>query len=450
MESPTHADPTTGWRDAFHRRPMLSGLLLFGSGISFHKFLPTLPIVWLVTVAVLLGLAWWVHRCAWSSVLLIIAIFVAGLALAQRSAFYWPGDDISLYSTDEPRLAQVEMTIVAEPRTLMGPPDAPWPMPPRQVTTGRIDRVMTWDGFADTSGEVLVQIQQPHPRLELGQTIRAIGMLQRPAPASNPGQFDWASYYRRQRVLASFTIPTADNISILTPGDPGPLDHLRRAVRRLLAMGFEPNQSIDHALLRALLVGDRDPELRDIQDQFKRTGTSHHLAISGLHIAILGGVVYGICRLARISPRITALITLAFVVTYGLVALPSPPVVRSVLLCAAFVIGVTSRRMVDGVQLLCLTAIGMLVYHPLDLFDPGFQLSFGTVLGLMMLTPSFSRLVYRLRDPDTALAPKSPGAFATAGRWADGQLVALLASSVVAWVISMPLIAWHFGQPKCR
>jgi predicted membrane metal-binding protein len=44
---------------------------------------------------------------------------------------------------------------------------------------------------------------------------------------------------------------------------------------------------LDHALLRALLLGDSDPELRDVQEQFKRTGTSHHLAISGMHIAVL-------------------------------------------------------------------------------------------------------------------------------------------------------------------
>jgi competence protein ComEC len=338
------------------------------------------------------------------------------------------------------------MEIIAEPRTLVGPPDAPRPIPPKQVTTGRIRRVMTWDGWRDASGDVLVQIEQPHPRLEITQTVRALGMLQRPAPASNPGQFDWASYYRRQRVLASFTIPRANNIRILEPADPSPLDHLRRHVRRLLAMGFEPQQSLDHTLLRALLVGDGDPELRDIQDQFKRTGTSHHLAISGLHVAVLGGVIYGVCRLARMGPRPTAWVTLGFVIAYGLVALPSPPVVRSVLLCATFAMGIMGGRMVDGVQLLSVTAIAMLLYHPLDLFDPGFQLSFGTVLGLMLLTPAFTRLMQSFRDRDMMLAPKTPGQIAAAGRWVDGQLLATLVSGIVAWLVSMPLIAWHFGQ----
>ncbi len=40
-----------------------------------------------------------------------------------------------------------------------------------------------------------------------------------------------------------------------------------------------------------------------MQEQFRRTGTSHHLAISGLHVAVLGGLVWWTCRLLRVRPR---------------------------------------------------------------------------------------------------------------------------------------------------
>lgn len=438
--------PATAWHDRLLRRPALPVIILFAGGIIAQRFLPPAPFLWLIIFGVCLGVAIALRRRAVSCFPLAIALFVAGVALGQHAAYYWPADDVSLYSAETPRLAQVEMQIVAEPRTLVGPPDAPRPIPPKQVTTGRITHVMTWDGWRDASGDVLVQIEQPHPRLEIRQTVRALGMLQRPAPASNPGQFDWASYYRRQRVLASFTIPHADNIRIIETGRLTFVDVLRRHVRRLLSLGFESQQSLDHALLRALLIGDSDPELRDIQDQFKRTGTSHHLAISGLHVAVLGGVVYLVCRLARMRPRPTAWVTLGFVIAYGATAMPSPPVVRSVLLCAMFAVGIMGGRMVDGVQLLSVTAIAMLLYHPLDLFDPGFQLSFGTVLGLMLLTPAFTALMQSFRDRDMMLAPKMPGQIAAAGRWVDSQLLATLVSGIVAWLVSMPLIAWHFGQ----
>lgn len=437
--------PTT-WHDAVSRRPALWVVVFFVLGIGLHPIFPHRPFALLALSVVCLIASGLTLKRSISSLLLAVAVITTGITIAQLSAFYWPASDIASYSTERPRLAQLEMRIIAPPRVLVGPPGAMRPIPPRQVTTGRVTRVKTWDGWRDATGDVLVQIEQPHPRLAIDQTIRVLGKLQRPAPASNPGQFDWATYYRRQRVLASFTVPHADNIAIISDGSPGPLDRLRARVRQLLAAGFDPMRSIDHALLRALLVGDSDPELRDIQDQFKRTGTSHHLAISGLHVAVLGAVVFFLCRLIRLYPRTTAIVTTGFVLLYGAVALPSPPVVRSVLLCAMFAIGIAGGRSVDGVQLLSLTAIAMLVWHPLDVYAPGFQLSFGTVFGLILLTPAFTRMMTGLRDRDMMLAPQRPGVLAATGRWIDGQVFAAIVTGIVAWLVSMPLVAWHFGQ----
>jgi competence protein ComEC len=438
--------PSHTWGDRLRRGPALGVAILLIAGIASFRILPADPLVWTVVSGATLLVAWVTCRSPFSSVPLAIAIGSSGVAIAQQHALYWPASDVSSYTSLTPRMAQLELRLTDPLRTLSGPPEALRPIQPRQVTTAEVTRVLTWDGWRDVSGRILVQIEQPHPRLAQGQTVRAFGLLQRPAPAANPGQFDWASYYREQGVLSSVTIPLANGITILDEGSIGWIAKLRRDVRQLLAMGFEPRQSVDHALLRALLVGDGDPELRDITEQFKRTGTSHHLAISGLHVAVLGGVVYCLCRSTRMRPRWTAVITTAFVVLYGLVALPSPPVVRSVLLCAMFALGVTIGRGVDGVQLLSVTAIAMLLYHPADLFAPGFQLSVGTVFGLIVLTPTFTTLMQGLRDRDAMLAPKDPGRLAAVGRWADSKLLAAIVTGVVAWLVSMPLIAWHFGQ----
>ena len=81
-----------------------------------------------------------------------------------------------------------------------------------------------------------------------------------------------------------------------------------------------------------------------------RTGTSHHLAISGMHIAVLGGVIYFLCRLLKRPPRFSTWLAISFVALYGYVALPSPPVIRSVLLCLIFAFGMLSRRSLDAIQ----------------------------------------------------------------------------------------------------
>ena len=432
------------------RRPALLAAALFMIGIAVHSVAPHRPVIWIVAIAALLLGAWRARgRPHLSSALLALATLMGGVAAAQMSAFAYPGDHVSAFAGDEPRLASVEMTLVQPPRIITTPPGARRPLPPKQVTTGRMLRIKTWRGWEAASGDVLLQITQPHPRLTVGQTIRALGMLQRPAPAMNPGQFDWAKYYRDQRIVASMQIQEIGNITLLGPPQPTWLDRLREKTRRLLAAGFPTDRSLDHALLRALLLGDSDPELRDVTEQFKRTGTSHHLAISGMHVAVLGGFVLLVCRLLRLSPRTSVVVMLCFVVLYGLVALPSPPVVRSVVLCFAFGLGLVMRRSVDALQLLAISVIAMLAYHPLDLFNAGFQLSFGTVLALVLMTGPLVKVFHdELRDEDAeALARLQRPHWATAWwRWQERAILRVLAAAIVAWVASMPLVALHFEQ----
>ncbi|HVT91011.1 MAG TPA: ComEC/Rec2 family competence protein [Tepidisphaeraceae bacterium] len=442
------------------RRPAVPVVLALIGGILCIHFLPAWPVVWLIMLAVFIGTAFalW-KRPFFCSAALLGAIFVAGLLVVQVEAFYYPKNDIGLFATDDPRLAQLELHLDDPPRDIIGTFDQGRPFPPKQVVLASVRRVKTWNGWVDGAGQVLVQIGQPHPRLAQGQVIRVIAKLQRPAPAMNPGQFDWAAYYREQRILASVQVMQANNIAILSEGSIGPFTWLRQQARRLLARGFDLNDSLDHALLRALVLGDNDPELRDVQEQFRRTGTSHHLSISGMHVAIVGMVVFLLCRLLRFNPRTSCWIGLVCVLLYGIVALPSAPVVRSVTLCTCFAVGILLRRSPDLIQLLCLSAVGMLVYHPLDLFNAGFQLSFGVVLGLTLLTPPLLQMLpgrdldeeianmAKLHMPvdQTALTPW-PGPYSHM-QWKMRQRIRLIAAgSIIAWLVSMPLIAFHFEQ----
>lgn len=417
-------------------------------GIALHAVVPHAPLLWICWLGLLIGAAVLNRGSARvASAAVALGLLAAGIALAQLHAFQYPRHHISAFAGERPRLAQLELQIDHPPRVLTNRFEPHRPLPPKQVTTATVTRVRTWDGWEPASGKVLVQIAQPHARLAVGQTIRVLGMLQRPAPSMNPGQFDWAGYYREQRILASLQITTAGNIAILSAPPPNPVQALREQVRRLLAAGFPAHRSLDHALLQALLLGDNDPELRDVQEQFRRTGTSHHLAISGLHVAVLGGLVWGLCRLLRLPPRASVVLMTLFVILYGVVALPSPPVVRSVLLCAIIGLGLVTRRRIDAIQLLSLSVLAMLVYHPLDLYNAGFQLSFGTVLGLMLFTNSMRTALRGQDDDDKVVAAfEKVGPVTYVIRWLDRLLITALAAGIVAWVVSMPLVMYHFGQ----
>ncbi len=460
-DAPALIDPATiAAKEWIARRPAVlaaAGLMI---GIAIHARVPFQPLEWAGGgVRLLMPVAWAIVAIAcvvvaiiarsrpWRScAALLVAMIFAGITLAQVDAFYYPADHVAHFATDTPRLAQIELHIDQPPRVLANSFGQYRSLPPKQVTLASVTRIKTWAGWEKCEGQVLVQISQPHPRLAAGQTIRALGLLQRPGPAMNPGQFDWSKYYRDQRILASLQIQQAANIEIVTAADPGLLARLRERTRQLLAMGFPAERSLDHALLRALLVGDSDPELRDVQDQFKQTGTSHHLSISGMHVAVLSGLMLLFCRLLRIAPRWTLLIVASFVLVYGSIAMPSPPVMRAVVMSLAIAAGLLLRRRIDSIQILAVAAILMLVYHPMDLFNARFQLGFGTVLGLILFTrraiESFRQWRGDYLDPDF----REPTLLVRASRKTDHWLTTAFGAGLVAWLVSIPLIAYHFGQ----
>ena len=240
------------------RKPALLATAMFIIGIAFHRAIPIFPGAWLCAIALLLALGIFKRRENWSSIIVALALLLCGATAGQLEGFYYARDQIGLFATDTRRLAQLELKIDNEPRVLADQ-FAERPLPPKQIVTASVTRVLTKAGWIDASGDLLVQISQPHPRLALGQTVRVLGMLERPSPAMNPGQFDWAQYYREQRILSSIHIAEAANIKIFSQGAIGAGDRIRTHARRLLAEGFPGNRSLDHALLRALLLGDHDP-----------------------------------------------------------------------------------------------------------------------------------------------------------------------------------------------
>ncbi|HEX8341145.1 MAG TPA: ComEC/Rec2 family competence protein [Tepidisphaeraceae bacterium] len=433
-------------RGVFARRPLVPIAVAVLIGCGLHGHLPVVPWLWLAlsSVAAVSAIALR-SKPAGASLALVAACGLAAAAMAQAEKFRYSDADLARYTADGRRMARVELKIVDPPRIFSAAFGQSRPLPPRQVALAQVTRVATWDGWRPAAGEVMLTLSEPDPRLVVGQTVRALAMLDRPAPAMNPGQFDWAAYYRRRRVLTSVQVLRAAAVAVVEQAPPSLLHRWRAWTRDRLADGFTDGQSLDHALLRALVLGDSDPELRDVQEQFRATGTSHHLAISGMHIAVIGGVVFALVRLARGSPRLAWTLALGVVALYFAAALPAAPVVRSVLLWTAVGAAILWRRAVDPINLLAGVVCAMLAVCPLDLFDPGFQLSFATVLGLVLLTLPLSRALGGVKQ--TVETPSTQYAWLSrAAAYVDSRIILTIAAALAAWFVSMPIVAGHFGQ----
>lgn len=174
------------------------------------------------------------------------------------------------------------------------------------------------------------------------------------------------------------------------------------------------------ALLPALVDGDTAGLSATTEAEFRATGLTHLVAVSGENLAIVTGVVVGATRRLRLAPRAAAAVTLAAIVAFVVVARPSPSVLRAAVMggIGAFgLVGGQRRRALGGLS----AAVLLLVLADPGLAArPGFALSVLASLGLLVL---------------------APGAAAVLARRLPAWLAAALAVPLAAQIACSPVIA---------
>ena len=423
--------------------PAVPAALSLAAGILAHDQVPPRPQLWLILIAISLGIATWRVRSALiSSAFLVAAIFFVGLTTAQLHAYFFPRDHVALLTASQSRLADLEMQIIEPPRLVQDDTD-PRRIPPRQVAAAAVTGFESETGWQPASGRIDVTLEQPDPTLAAGQTIRAWGFLSRPDGPENPGEFDFAAYDRQRRIMADFKIRRAGAMELVRDDGPPPLVRLRQSARNLLADGFPLARTIDADFLRMLLLGDSDPRLDRVRDEFDETGTAYQLSISGLHIAIIGGTVLLILRLLRIRPATATVAALLVVLLYAAVALPSETGIRALIMCLAGAVGLMSGKTTRGLQLLAVAVIALLLMSPMDLYNSGFQIGAAAVAAFMLFGPrlsSFFRQHWESDDP-WRKPPRGIRAIAHAiVRFIGGVALA----SCLGWLAILPLVAMDF------
>lgn len=199
-----------------------------------------------------------------------------------------------------------------------------------------------------------------------------------------------------------------------------------RHVRERIAARFPPSVA---GLATALLLGDRrglDPALADA---FAATGTVHLLAVSGLHVGFLAGLLaFGLSGL-RSRPRARAWAIALPLAGYAALVGGRPSVVRAATMAALVLLARAGERRTSTWQAWGAAAVGILAWRPLDLFDLGFALSFGSVAGLLALAGPAARWIEGIgtEGPAGLLRLLAGGATATAAATA-GTLAAQAAA----------------------
>lgn len=281
-----------------------------------------------------------------------------------------------------------------------------------------------------------------------GQPVEVSGVLNVPAAPSVPGQFDYAAHLQRQGVARQLRA-YGTNDWRLGGGAGEPLQAPATArftewARRTLALGL-PTEDEPLRLLWAMNLGWRTALTDQVSAPFMQSGTMHIFAISGLHIALIAGILVALLRVLRVSRGWCGLLVIPLLWFYTAATGWQASAIRAALMMSVVIAGWSLRRPWDLLNSLAAAALIILLVDPSQLFLAGFQLSFAVVASLALFTSPFERLTRKWVDPDPLQAAEVRPWWQRATLQAGYYLAANFSVSLAACVGSLPLIAYYFN-----
>lgn len=210
----------------------------------------------------------------------------------------------------------------------------------------------------------------------IGSVVRLRGKLEAVAGATNPGEFDFARYYRSKGAacrLYGEELTVADGE--MAPYFEG-IRRFRLWCARVLERVCEPG---DLGVFKAVVLGDQSSMDQGMKDMYRSHGISHLLAVSGQHLAIVGGGIYLLLRKAEMNRGRAGMFGGALVVSYGILTGGSGSALRAVVMILCLWLAGYLGRSYDCLSAMGLAGMWLLWRQPYLLFQSGFQLSFGAV-----------------------------------------------------------------------
>ena len=220
----------------------------------------------------------------------------------------------------------------------------------------------------------------------LGQDVVLSGVAALPEHATNPGGFDAADYYKAKKIFMFLKDTSYVETGVKKSELLNTLQGIKERVASVYDQTFEPKAA---SVLSAMVLGDKRGLDRDTRNMYQLNGIAHILAISGLHIAILGMTLFEWLRKRTGSYRISGCVAMIVVVFYGIMTGLSGSTSRAMIMMGLVMIGKAKGRSADLLTSAGIASIGMAVWNPYVIRDAGFQLSFAAVAGLAVIHPVY-------------------------------------------------------------
>lgn len=266
------------------------------------------------------------------------------------------------------------------------------------------------------------------------------------SPATGPGVFDRARWGYLNRIDSGISL---ERFVPLGEGDwksrfPALSRQLREQAGALLKQGAPPGDEARQVMVAAVL-GDKTDADRDVIDRFLMSGCMHVFAVSGMHVGLVAVLMLAVMRLLRVHPRTARLVCLPLLALYVFVTGMAAPALRALVMAAVWMLAPFLRRKGNAANILALAFIILCGFDPLQIFLPGFQLSF-CVFTIIVCSVQWLAREKPLWSPDPFIPHRIYNFRERKLVAAEKAIRGALVVSTAAWLVSIPLTAWHFGS----
>ena len=438
----------------FTTAPILPFAIAFLLGIILADALPSIHHVWIILISVMLLnviLGAFCFRAKTHIRFVLILTSSCSIVIALGLMRYYtiidiPPDHISHYFNTERELATLEGRVISPIRTdkrQTGISSIPW-LNSKSSFYINTTKLKTANGWQKTSGKVRVQVDEPIDHVQPGNIVQIECWLSRFSPPPNPGQFDLSRHMAQRGVTVAASVSVKEGVEVISPRS-SILSKTRSVLYRLTSDSLIDESLIDNdvrAMVSALLLGNRGSINPHVMAAFRDTNLAHFISLSGMHVGILAGSLWLVLRMTGLSKRPRAVLCIVLILLYAMVVPPRAPTLRAVFLSCFFFTSVLFRRQISPLNTLALSAMVLLFFRPYELFSAGWQLSFMSVLGILLFYPSVRyQLLKRLFYPLIPYLKR----FVWLQHFLYG-IIELLAVGVSIWLTIAPILLYYFGK----
>jgi len=288
------------------------------------------------------------------------------------------------------------------------------------------------EGWQGVSGDALLFVPR-YPEYKYGDLLQVKGKLETPPQLND---FDYEGYLERQGIYSTMLYPETETLDTGKGFKPlAWVYSLRNSLSQKLAKVLPEPQA---SLAQGIILGIRYNIPAQVKADFVSTGTAHLLAISGLHLSIMAGILLSIgVWLFGKKRYIYIWLALGIIWLYALITGMHLPVIRGAIMASLFLTAELLGRQRTAITSLAFAAAVMVGINPPILWDASFQLSFLAMAGLIFIAPPLMALGRKAVSKTIG----EEGIGISLANITTDSLGVTLAATIAVW----PLVAHYFG-----